>query len=526
MTTTVKINGTSGADTLNGTAASDLIYGYDPASADAAPIRADLIASGLSTPLAATAPAGDLTHLFVAEQGGRIEAIDLTTNQIEAHPFLDLSSEVRAAGEGGLTGLAFDPGYATNGLFYVTMTNQAGNIELRAFHATPGALQADPTSSHTLMTVDHPEFTNHYGGWLGFGPDGMLYVGLGDGGGAGDPFGNAQNADSLLGKILRIDVSHDGFPLDPSRDYAIPPDNPFVNGPGAGEVWALGLRNPWRASFDVDGQLYIGDVGQDRFEEVDLGRAGGNYGWNLFEGNAPFAAPAGTPNTFVAPIFVYDHSLGDAIIGGEVYRGPAEGLQGAYFFSDNGSGRLWTLRPSDGGFSATDRTGQLQYSSTARLEHPTSFGNDGNGNLYVTDQDGDVFRLTPQGRPVDGADTINGGPGDDILFGGPGNDVITGGAGNDRLMGQSGNDTLNGGPGTDSLTGGPGADRFVVTSGHETITDFTPGTDVLQTRFGASAIQLAHQSGPDVVLDLGEDVQATLKNIALSDLHSGDFVLG
>lgn len=525
MTTASTITGTAGADTLNGTAAGDLVYGDDPASADSAGIRADLVASNLQTPLAATAPDGDLTHLFVAEQGGLIEIVDLTTGKVRPQPFLDLSNEVKTVGEDGLIGLAFDPGYATNGRFYVDMTDRAGNIELRAYHAAPGALQSDG-AAHTLLTIDHPEFTNHYGGWLGFGPDGMLYMSTGDGGGAGDPFGNAQNVDSLLGKILRIDVSHDGFPADPARDYAIPPDNPFVGAPGADEVWALGLRNPFRASFDVDGTLTIGDVGQDRFEEVDLGRSGGNYGWNLFEGNTPFTAPAGTPNTFIKPIFAYSHALGDAIIGGEVYRGPAEGLQGAYVFADNGSGRLWTLRSSDGGFTAVDRTGQLDYASTARLEHPTSFGVDGNHSLIVTDQDGDVFRLTPLGTPTDGNDTINGNQGDDIIFGGPGNDRLIGGAGNDRISGQSGSDVLNGSLGNDVLSGGSGADKFVVGGGHETITDFTPGVDQLATRFGAAAIDLARQSGHDVVLDLGNDALAILKDTALSDLHPGDFVLG
>ncbi len=506
MTTTREIQGTNGADNLTGGDTNDLIYAYAAQGPGTETLRAELVASGLEAPLFATAPPDDVSSLFVVEKAGRILQVDLTDGTVET--FLDIRNQVLAEGEGGLLGLAFHPDHAANGLFYVSMTNADGDLELRAF---PG--------NDSLLTVDRPSgFTNHYGGWLGFGPDGLLYTATGDGGGVGDPSGNAQNLDSLLGKIVRINIGGDGFPNDPALDYAIPADNPFAAGPGADEVWALGLRNPWRASFDhATGDFLIGDVGQDNWEEIDLGERGANYGWNLFEGPAPFAPPVGEPpSPLIASLFAYSHGVGQAVIGGYVYRGPAEAMQGQYFFADFGSSRLWTLD----GDTVTERTDLLSFSGPERLDNPTSFGEDARGNLYVTDQDGDVFRLV-SGGIADAGDVVQAGGGDDIVYGGAGNDILRGGDGADELRGQSGNDLLEGGAGVDRMEGGAGADRFAGTDG-DIILDFTPGTDTVV--LPASATTRAEDG--DTILIFNGDEAVTLKAVAPQDLHPGDFMVG
>jgi glucose/arabinose dehydrogenase len=397
------IVGDDGSNTLQGTAGKDLIYGYDPngPQSQASSIVATRVATGLNQPLFADAPPGDTTHLFIVEKTGQIKVLDLSSGQVLATPFLDVSNQILTDGERGLLGLAFDPGYATNGFFYVDLINTSGNTEIRRYHVSSNPNVADPASATPIITIDQQlGLNNHKGGWLDFGPDGYLYASVGDGGGGGDPLGSGQNINSLLGKILRIDVHGDAFPGDPSRNYAIPADNPFVGSAGADEIFAFGLRNPWRPSFDRGlGDFYIADVGQSAWEEIDIGQKGANYGWNNREG--PVAYPGGGPlvgGPAVDPIYSYDHSVGQSITGGYVYRGEGEALQGQYFFADFVQGKVFTLRFDGTAWVATDRTSQITTDFGA-INNPSSFGEDARGNLYLVDLDGDIFRLAPRSLP-------------------------------------------------------------------------------------------------------------------------------
>ncbi|MGC1374936.1 MAG: PQQ-dependent sugar dehydrogenase, partial [Anaerolineales bacterium] len=310
------------------------------------------VISGLTEPVFA-APAGDGSgRLFIVQKTGQILVLKGTS--LNAAPFLDISSIVKTTGnEQGLLGLAFDPNYATNGYFYIVYTNQStvGDDVLARYKVSSGDPDvADFSSAQILLTVSEPE-ENHNGGMLAFGPDGYLYFGLGDGGGGGDnhgTIGNGQDKTTLLGKILRLDVS--------TVPYTVPPTNPFYSSATAKkEIWAYGVRNPWRFSFDKSTEdLYIGDVGQDTQEEIDFqpsGSAGGqNYGWRIREGNLCYNPPTGcvSPPAYVAPVAVYNHgandSIGCAVTGGYVYRGSAfPDLAGVYFYGDYCSGKLWEL---------------------------------------------------------------------------------------------------------------------------------------------------------------------------------------
>jgi len=463
------ILGTSGADALlAGTPGPDAILGFDQnvtaAAGQLAALEASRVASGLSSPVFVTAPPLEPDRLLIVERAGRVVVLDLASGVIAPEPFLDLSGQVATAGEEGLLGLAFHPDFASNRRFYVYLSNPEGDSEVREYLALPGnsVLRADPGSARLVLRVDQPAgLSNHKAGWIGFGPDGQLHVALGDGGGGGDPLGNGQNPATLLGAMLRLDPGRDDFPEDPERNYGIPSDNPFAAaGTGAApEIWAYGLRNPWRDSFDrATGELWIGDVGQGRWEEVNLGVAGANFGWNRFEGPDPFT-PGATPEGLTAPLFAYGHELGSAVTGGYVYRGPEDVLQGAYLFADSGSGRVWALEHGASPV-VTELTGKLIPDAGA-LNSPVSFGEDAEGRLYVVDFDGEVFRLTPRGTPgtpSDGADLLDGGGGDDRLFAGAGADRLIGGEGADTLFGMAGADTLEGGPGADRLWGGDGDD--------------------------------------------------------------------
>jgi glucose/arabinose dehydrogenase len=438
------IVGNDGANSLTGTAGADAIYGFDPngPQSQASAIVATRVATGLNQPLFAAAPPGDPDHLFIVQKTGQIKVLDLDTGQTLATPFLDVSGQILTDTERGLLGLAFDPDYANNGFLYVNLINTSGNTEIRRYHVSSNPTVADPASATPVITIPQPAGSaNHKAGWLGFGPDGYLYAALGDGGGSGDPFHNGQNIDSLLGKILRIDVHGDAFASDPTKNYAIPADNPFVGTAGADEIFAYGLRNPWRDSFDrALGNFYIADVGQGQWEEIDIGQRGANYGWNNREG--PVAFPGGDPLTggpAVDPIYTYNHTVGQSITGGYVYRGEGEALQGQYFFADFVQGKVFTLRFDGSTWVATDRTTQITTDFGA-VNNPSSFGEDARGNLYLVDFDGDVFRLTPTVASADQADVLRGLAGNDFLFAG------------------SGNDTLEGGPGADTLIGGPGLD--------------------------------------------------------------------
>jgi glucose/arabinose dehydrogenase len=337
------------------------------------------VVSGLSSPVDLQPTDDGSGRLFVVEQAGTIRI--LQAGALLAKPFLDIRPRVNFGGEMGLLGAAFHPAFAQNRRFYVNYVRMLGTGQVQSVIAeyrvsAADANQADPASERILLTVNQP-FANHKGGQLAFGPDRFLYIGLGDGGGEGDPQGNGQNLQTLLGKMLRIDVDHTTGAL----PYAIPADNPFVGGAGLPEIWAYGLRNPFRFSFDTaTGRLFVGDAGQDLFEEVDLLQKGGNFGWNVMEGLHCFK-PASGCNTsgLLLPIAEYGHAEGVAVIGGYVYRGSSiPALAGSYVFGDFGSGTIWRL--------TQDATGAWQrVPLLSGGPNISSFGRDFAGELYVVD---------------------------------------------------------------------------------------------------------------------------------------------
>ena len=338
---------------------------------------APFVSTGLSAPVFLTQPLDD-GRMFVVEQAGRIRLIK--DGVLQTTPFLDITSRVLSGGERGLLSVAFHPQYATNHFFYVYFTTQPnGDIRIERFTTTSNPDVADPASTKLIITAPHSQFSNHNGGLVTFGPDGMLYAALGDGGSGGDPLGNGQNFNSLLGGMIRLDVNG-GDP------YAIPGNNPFVNQAGRrGEIWAKGLRNPWRYDFDPPtGLLYIADVGQGSREEVNvvLANAGGlNYGWNIAEGFSCYNASTCNKAGFTDPVIDYGHPGGPggacSITGGFVYRGTAiEGLQGHYLYSDFCAGFVKSFRFASG--AAVD---QKDWGLNAG--NVTSFGQDFAGELYI-----------------------------------------------------------------------------------------------------------------------------------------------
>jgi glucose/arabinose dehydrogenase len=374
------------------------------ASDDSAQLRSQVLVSGLASPLGFVQDPVDRSVQYVVEQGGRIRVV--RGGVLLEAPFLDLRGAILAGGERGLLGLAFAPDHATSGRFFVNFTNPAGHTVVARFRRAPGSLEADPGSRFDLRWggaagppfIRQP-FGNHNGGHLAFGPDGYLYIGLGDGGSANDPNHLAQEAGSLLGKCLRVDV---GVADDHPAGYVVPEDNPFLDGqPIAAlpEIWSFGLRNPWRYSFDDParggtGALIIADVGQAAREEINYeppNRGGRNYGWRNREGTRPNVQtrpPAYLPLT--DPVFEYGHDAGQSITGGYVYRGQALGaaLGGRYFFGDFIAGRVWSLAltvdPVTGEARADDvveHTNEL--GGRAALGNISSFGVDADGELYV-----------------------------------------------------------------------------------------------------------------------------------------------
>jgi hypothetical protein len=351
--------------------------------------RLQLIASGLSLPLYLTAPPGDGSRLFIVEQTGAIRIVKDGTLLPTA--FLDVSAQVLASGEQGLLGLAFYPDYAATGRFVVHYTDTAGNTRLSSFRVSSDPDVADVTSEQVILTADQP-FSNHKGGQVTFGPDGFLYLGLGDGGSSGDPQGRGQDLSDLLGSILRIDVQS-------GTSYTVPADNPFVAQAGARpEVWSYGLRNPWRFSFDrATGDLYIADVGERTIEEIDVAPAaegagrGINYGWNRMEGSRCFGASQCDQNGLVLPTLEYGHNQGCSITGGYVYRGSAiPALQGVYFFADYCQGWVRSLRYTGG--VATEVT---EWPALRPGGLVMSFGEDAVGEAYVMTANGAVFKIIP-----------------------------------------------------------------------------------------------------------------------------------
>jgi glucose/arabinose dehydrogenase len=343
------------------------------------------VSSGLSNPVG-LANAGDGSgRLFVLEQRGFIRI--LQDGELLQQPFLDISAQVDCCGERGLLGITFHPDYAQNGYFYINYTEvQAGQLTtvIARYQVSADANTADASSEVRLFEQPQP-YQNHNGGGLAFGPDGYLYIGLGDGGSGGDPQGNAQSTDTKLGKLLRLDV-------DGGEPYIIPPDNPFGRGGGIGEIWAYGLRNPWRFSFDsLTGDLYIGDVGQGAWEEIDFQPAGSpggaNYGWNYREGAHPYAGEPPADVTLIEPVAEYSHAEGISVTAGYVYRGPSLAeWQGVFLYGDYGSGYVWgLLRKADGTWE-----NNLMFQTETSV---TSFGVDEAGEIYLVDYRGNIFRL-------------------------------------------------------------------------------------------------------------------------------------
>jgi glucose/arabinose dehydrogenase len=342
-------------------------------------------------PLSIAAPYDGSGRLFVVDQAGRIWTIQ--NGKRASSPFLDIASRISSGGERGLLGLALHPDFPGDPRFYLDYTDRAGNTVVSEWRlSSSNAAIADPGSERVLLRVDQP-FPNHNGGAVVFGPDRHLYVSLGDGGSAGDPQGNGQRLDTLLAKLLRIDV-------DPTsgRPYGIPPSNPFNATNGARhEIFVTGLRNPWRISFDrATGDLWIGDVGQGAWEEIDVVRAGGrggeNFGWNRMEGFHCYAASDCNQTGLTPPVTEYGHDLGCAVTGGNVYRGTAfPRLAGAYLFSDSCSGRIWAIAAD-----ATAIRPPVVVAETGRAI--SSFGEDEAGELYATDLAGHLLRIVATDR--------------------------------------------------------------------------------------------------------------------------------
>lgn len=407
------------------------------------------VASGLNAPLYATAAPGDPNRLFIVEQGGAIKILNLTTRTVNGTSFLTLPGgglAFNGLDERGLLGMAFHPefntpGNAGEGQFYVSYTATGGGgfnnfSTIEQYQVSAGNPDvADSTPVQTILTIGQPQ-GNHNGGWIGFNPkinpsdNQHLYIAIGDGGGSDDNdgghtagIGNAQDiTNNLLGKMLRIDVNNDAFPNDTDLNYAVPTDNPFVNETGDDEIWAYGLRNPWRNSFDRQtGDLYMGDVGQLNREEINFQPAdsegGENYGWRLREGTiatpTPTSNPVGgdKPADAIDPIYDYTRGSGPfqgrTVTGGYVYRGPIAELQGMYFFADFSTDRIWSLQVNGSDPSLFDGTNFIDLRDWTDILLPdigsitniTSFGEDALGNLYIIDGGGEVFMIVPEPSP-------------------------------------------------------------------------------------------------------------------------------
>jgi glucose/arabinose dehydrogenase len=378
-------------------------------------VRLVTYATGFTNPVAFVQDPADSRVQFVVEQAGRIRVV--VAGQVQSTDFLDLSGAIRSGGEQGLLGLAFPPDGASSGRFYVNFTNPDGNTVVARFKRSSDPRVADPASrfdfrwSTGQRTISQP-YANHNGGCLAFGPDGYLYIGMGDGGSGDDPSNNAQTGSTLLGKILRIDVSV--LDSDPNG-FRVPADNPFVSSSGVlPEIWSFGIRNPWRFSFDDvarggTGALVVADVGQNQWEEVDYeprGRGGRNYGWSIREGaNAHLVRPAAFM-PLIDPIHQYDHSVGSSITGGYVYRGSSPELRGRYFFADFVRARIWSMAITTDASGEGSASNLVEHTpaiaSVTGLSNISSFGVDASGELYVVDYTrGMILRIgTPPRAPT------------------------------------------------------------------------------------------------------------------------------
>jgi glucose/arabinose dehydrogenase len=534
-----RITGALSNDTIIGSADDDLIYGADPGLATTVVPTLIEVASSLGSALFGTSLPGDAGTMLVVSKLGVVRIVDVATGSVAERPFLDLTSEVTTTGERGLLGLAFHPDYAANGRLFVALSNLEGDTEIREYLIDPhDPLRALRASGEVILTIEQPESPVHKGGWLAFDDAGMLLIASGDGGRELEaPTG--QDPSDLLGSILRIDVDADAFPEDPTRDYAIPADNPFADGAeGAPEVWAYGLRNPFRNSVDRGtGVLWIADVGQQRREEVNIGAPGANYGWSLYEGMLDF--PGGIPVTdplpegFTFPIFDYGHDANDrSVIGGHVYRGPQSGLHGEYIFGDFISSRVWSLSDVDGDGEWT-REEVLAPLPAGAL---ASFAEDAEGNLYAISLTGTLYRIDAgdaKGKQdgddliyaSDGNDRVFAGAGDDVAWGEFGDDLINGMEGDDSLVGGNGNDTLIGGDGNDNLRGGLLDDYLLGGTGNDALRG-EQGADLLWGGAGADNFAFGSfadsaPTEPDRILDFDPDEG---DRIVLTDLSPGGMI--
>jgi glucose/arabinose dehydrogenase len=355
----------------------------------------DQIASGFESPLAVVNAGDGSGRLFVVEQGGRVRIV--RNGAVLPKPFLDIAGEISSGGERGLLGLAFHPGFPNDPRIFVDYTDTNGDTRVSSFTVDPATPDSvDPRTEHRLLFVKQP-YPNHNGGALAFGPDGELYISLGDGGSGGDPQGNGQSLTTLLAKILRIDVDHPGN----GRPYGIPTDNPYASGSGGRrpEIWLTGLRNPWRMSFDrATGDLWIGDVGQSAWEEIDVQRAGvpggTNFGWNRMEGTHCYRPSNGCEDpALTLPVAEYGHDQGCTVIGGVVYRGSAQALlTGGYLFADYCSGRVWAIDASTNDVRTPTLVADTKHSFAA-------FGEDESGEVYAVDiAAGSLLEVTASDR--------------------------------------------------------------------------------------------------------------------------------
>ncbi|MBM3290596.1 MAG: PQQ-dependent sugar dehydrogenase [Candidatus Hydrogenedentes bacterium] len=363
-------------------------------------VTTQLVASGFSAPVFVTGAPGDTTRLFVLEQTtGRIRLIK--NGVTAATPFLDIGTRVSdGGGERGLLGLAFHPDYATNRFFYVNYTDNNGDTIVERYKARTSFDRANKKGRTRILKIVQPD-SNHNGGMMAFGPnDDYLYIGMGDGGGGGDPQNHGQRLNTLLGKFLRIDV-------DAPLPYGIPADNPFVTkAVTKKEIWSYGWRNPWRWSFDREtGDLWAGDVGQDDREEIDFQPAdstgGENYGWRVAEGFECLGGggSCGDDPGFTPPLIDYGRLVGTTVVGGYVYRGAAiPTLKGTYFFADFGRSRIWTMTYDGNSVDGpVERTSELDPSGAATIGQPASFGEDSTGELYIVDYaDGEIYKIVPE----------------------------------------------------------------------------------------------------------------------------------
>ncbi len=388
-----------------------------------ADVGLERVATGLDHPMYVTAPPGDTDRLFIAEKGGIVKILNLNTGTVNATPFLTIG-DTDEAGDGGLQSIAFHPDYASNGQFYVHVTVDNGGLpidngtspfssHIRGYTVSGDPTVANPAATEVINWVQ-PR-SNHNGGWIGFNPKvapndpQYLYVMSGDGGKQRDPDNNALSLDDPLGKILRIDVDGDDFPGDANLNYAVPGDNPFKGVGGAlDEIWAYGLRNPWRASFDRDtADLWNGDVGQNAREEINFQAAasagGENYAWNRREGLIAHQNGALLPGD-VEPVYDYSHGTGSlqgrSVVGGYVHRGPVEDLRGLYVFADTISNHFWTFDPADP-LGTVQNIDALLVPDVSSVSLPVSFGEDAVGNLYIVDFGfgpgaGEIFKIIPE----------------------------------------------------------------------------------------------------------------------------------